>query len=193
MFENNPLLSRILAVGLLILALYGLMFEIAAPVIKAREAAYRDVERLRELAAEYEKRRPNIPALKQRLAGLRDTRASQDLYLTGKNATLVGARLQSRIKSLTEAAGGRLVSTQTFQRQEKDQVSQVAVRVQMTSSIGVIRQVFHSLEGGHPFLRIDNVTIRAPRTAYKRGRQQQADLLMVRYDVIGYLRNEAVR
>jgi len=193
MFENNPLLSRILAIGLLILALYGLAFELAVPVFQAREAARRDVERLHGLATEYERRRPDIPAMKRQLAALRDFRPSQNLYLAGKNATLAGARLQSRIKSLTEAAGGQLISTQTFQRKEKDQVLQIAVRVQMTSSIGVIRQVFHSLEAGRPFLTIDNVTIMAARTAREGIREQDADLLTVRYDAIGYQRDEAAQ
>ena len=195
MFSDNPILSRTLAVLLLVAVVAGFWIVLIAPVLDQRASYKSSIDRDKRLIAAFEGRQENIDALKRELSALRSDQSRQAAYFTATSATLAAAKLQSRIKALTQAAGAGLTSTQVVTSEEKKgELQRVTVRAHMIGSIEAIRSIFHTLETGQPYIFIDNVTITA-NTARRtvRGRatsQSSAGTLTVRYEAYGFLWRE---
>lgn len=192
MFSDNPILSRTLAVLLLGVVLASVWILLITPVIDQR-ASYKDeIARAQRLITAFEARQERIDVLKRQLTTLRNDRTSKSAYFTARNSTLAAAKLQSRIKTLTQAAGAGLTSSQVLTSDDsKGELQRVTVRAHMVGSIEAVRSVFHTLETGQPYVFLDNVTISAGnprRTSRRRTRQPSNDgRLTVRYEAYGFL------
>lgn len=191
MFVGSPFLSRAMAVSLLVLALAGIWMLLVAPVIDKRASYKADIERSQRLIAAFGARRENVKLLKAQLVSMRRNPAGRTAYFAARNSTLAAAKLQSRIKALTRAAGAALTSSQVITRDnDKGELKRVTVRAHMVGSIEAVRSVFHALEAGQPYVLIDNVTISANpvrRSNRRRGSQQNTmGLLTVRYEAYGF-------
>jgi hypothetical protein len=192
MFSGNPALSRAMALLLLVLVLAGAWMLAIAPVIDQRAAHKADIERSQKLIAAFEARREDVAALKRQLENMRRNPTSRAAYFAARNATLAAAKLQSRIKALTRAAGAALTSSQVISRNiDKGELERVTVRAHMVGSIEAVRSVFHALEAGQPHVLIDNVTISASpvRRNNRRRRGQRTEtvgVLTVRYEAYGF-------
>lgn len=187
-------MSRTLALALLALGAILLVFGVIDPLLAMKRDYGAAIERSQRLLDGYRTRQADVRSLTAELASLRSDQPSKRTYLVATNATLAGAQLQSHLKTVVEAAGGELVTTQIIERQNAGGSPQITVRAQMTGSIGALRQIFHRLESEHPLLFIDNVTIHAPDAPNAvadpmRGRMvgTGADRLSVGYDIYGYL------
>ena len=165
MFADNPILSRILAVLLLVIVLAGGWTFMIEPVIDQRARYKADIDSSIRLIQAFETRQDKIGALKSEIDAIRSDRRRKSAYFTARNATLAAAKLQSRIKSLTQAAGAGLTSSQVLTRTErKNELERVTVRAHMVGSIEAVRSVFHTLEVGQPYIFLDNVTISSSTT-----------------------------
>jgi len=192
MFSDNPVLSRSLAILLLAVAVASVWILLITPVIGQRAAYKADIGRARHLIGAFETRREKIGSLKREIEALRSDRTSKSAYFTARNPTLAAAKLQSRIKALTQAAGAGLTSSQVLTTDDKKSALQrVTVRADMVGPVDAIRSVFHTLEAGQPYVFLDNVTISAspPRRQNRRRTNEQDDtgLLTVRYEAYGFL------
>ena len=192
MFADNPVLSRTLAVLLLVVVVASVWILLIAPVIDQRATYKAEIEGSKRLIAAFERRRENIGALRHEISALRNDRTSQAAYFTARNATLAAAKLQSRIKALTEAAGATLSSSQVLTTDDdKSELQRVTVRVHMVGPVEAVRSIFHTLESGKPNIFLDNVTISAntARRMIRRrvNRQDTTGLLTVRYEAYGFL------
>jgi general secretion pathway protein M len=92
-------------------------------------------------------------------------------------------------------AGGELISTQVIPERKEEQFIRVAVKLRMTGSTQVLRDVLHSFESGtagNPILFVENLNIRPIRNMQPQfpGRKppKVADKLSVDFDVVGYMR-----
>jgi general secretion pathway protein M len=195
MFADNPLLSRTLAILLLALVIAGAWILLIAPVFE-KQATYRDeIDRSKQLIQAFEARQEKVGMLRQELDTLRNDRSRKAAYFTARNATLAAAKLQSRIKSLTQAAGARLTSSQVLSGDtKKGELQRVTVRAHMVGSVEAVRSVFHTLETAQPYVFIDNVTISSSTTKRsarnRKGNQGRNGQLTVRYEAYGFLWRE---
>jgi general secretion pathway protein M len=192
MFSDNPVLSRALAILLLAVVATSVWILLIAPVINQRASYKADIDRAQRLIAAFDDRQENIGALKREIAALRSDRSSKTAYFTARNSTLAAAKLQSRIKALTQAAGAGLTSSQVLTTNDtKSDLQRVIVRAHMVGTIDAVRSVFHTLESGQPHIFLDNVTISAkPSRRNSRRRTKVPDatgLLTVRYEAYGFL------
>ena len=192
MFTDNPFLSRTLAILLLAVVVASVWILLMTPVMDQRAAYRADIDRARQLIAAFEARRETIGALKREIAALRNDRTSKSAYFTARNPTLAAAKLQSRIKALTQAAGAGLTSSQVLTTDDKkSDLQRVTVRAHMAGSIEAVRSVFHTLEAGRPYIFLDNVTIStSPSRRKNRRRAKDTDAsgrLTVRYEAYGFL------
>ena len=192
MFSDNPVLSRTLAILLLAIIVASVWLLLITPVIDQRASYKADIDGARRLIGEFEARREKIGALKREITALRNDKSSKTAYFTARNSTLAAAKLQSRIKTLTQAAGAGLTSTQVLTTDdEKSDLLQVTVRAHMIGSIEAVRSVFHTLEGGHPYIFLDNVTISVSPARRKNRRRKStpkpSGRLTVRYEAYGFL------
>jgi len=107
-------------------------------------------------------------------------------------AALASADLQTLIKEAVNRAGGELISTQVIPERKEEQFTRVAVKLRMTGSTQMLRDVLHSFESGHPILFVENLNIRPIRNMQPQfpGRKapKVADKLSVDFDVVGYMR-----
>ncbi len=195
MFSANPILSRTLAILLLVVVVTIAWSFLIAPVFDQRASYKADIDRSQGLIAAFEARQEKIGALTRQLTALRSDSTSKTAYFTARNATLAAAKLQSRIKSLTQAARARLTSSQVLTRDDgKSELQRITIRAHMVGSIEAVRSVFHSLEAGQPHIFIDNVTISARqsrrKTRHKTIDQGAASALTVRYEAYGFLRRK---
>ena len=192
MFSDNPILSRTLAILLLAVVVSSVWILLITPVMDQRASYKADIDRAQRLIAEFELRREKIGALKREFAALRSDRTRKTAYFTARNWTLAAAKLQSRIKALTQAAGAGLTSSQVLTTEDNDsELQRVTVRAHMVGSIDAVRSVFHTLESGQPYVFLDKVTIsaRPSRRRNRRGTnvQDATGLLTVRYEAYGFL------
>jgi general secretion pathway protein M len=184
--------SRIAALGLLIVVVLIAFLGILGPLI-AIGNGYRD--RLEELEFKLQKMR-NIAAEKDfwlnRLEEIKKQGKTEGRLIARDTAALASADLQTLIKESVTRAGGELISTQVIPERKEEQFTRVAVKLRMTGSTPVLRDVLHSFESGHPILFVENLNIRPIRISQPTlpGRKpgKVTDKLSVDFDVVGYIR-----
>lgn len=190
--ENRLNNSRIYALGLLIGLVLIIILGILGPLY-AIGNGYR--EQIDELQFKLQKMR-KIAGEKDywlnRLVEIKKQGKTEGRLIARDTAALASADLQTLIKEAVNKAGGELISTQVIPEHKEDQFTRVAVKLRMTGSTQVLRDVLHAFESGHPILFVDNLNIRPIRISQPvlPGRKpgKVADKLSVDFDVIGYIR-----
>jgi hypothetical protein len=185
------LASRAIALILLIGAIAVPYVFIVQPLIE-KHREYRDtIAQFQDQLLRYRRIAADRPRLQTRYEQLQRDPISQGAYLSGESEALVAANLQNRIKTVIEANGGRLASTQILQSGDEDGFRVVTIRVRMSADIDAASKTFYALEAGQPFLFVDGVDI-SSRQARRRRRNQKTVPenvdLSINYDVYGYMR-----
>lgn len=184
--------SRIFALALLIVVVLIVFLGILGPLYVIGNG-YRDrleesefkLQKLRKIAAEKD-------YWLNRLEEIKKQGKAEGRLIARDTAALASADLQTLIKEAVNRAGGELISTQVIPEHKEEQFTRVAVKLRMTGSTTVLRDVLHSFESGHPILFVENLNIRPIRIAQPAlpGRKpgKVMDKLSVDFDVIGYIR-----
>jgi general secretion pathway protein M len=181
-----------LALALLFAAVLLLSLGVVVPLLAISHDAAERVEeqefklqRLRKIAAEKD-------YWLKRMEEIRQQGQAEGRLIAKDTASLASADLQSRIKSAVMTAGGELNSTQVIPERKEEQFIRVAVKLRMTGSTQVLRDVLHSFESSQPLLFVENLNIRPIRSPQPQlpGRKapKMPDKLSVDFDVIGYIR-----
>lgn len=187
--------SKILAMLCLGLALGGVYVVAVAPILGLYRESELAVAQLSERLARYRHIAQTAPRVRATLEELTALRSASDYYLKSDRASLASAELQQAVKSVINASGAKLVSSQTARSEGPGGLlPRVAIKVHMRGDVDSLREVLHELESGPPVLVLDEVFITAsPARRYARSRSRQgAETLDVRFKVIGYLRGEGV-
>ncbi|HUL11135.1 MAG TPA: type II secretion system protein GspM [Methylococcaceae bacterium] len=143
------------------------------------------LQRFRKVAAEKDHWLARLEEIKQR-------GKDKEEFVSGNTAALASADLQTMIKKTVTDAGGELISTQVIPERKEQQFTRIAVKVRMTGSTVVLRDVLYALETGNPILFIENLNLRPIRIGQMRRPGAKAasvpDNLSVDFDVVGYMR-----
>jgi general secretion pathway protein M len=186
----SPTGQRILAL-LLLVGVIAVPYALIVEPLAAKHRDYRDtIAQDQDLLRRYRQIAADRPLLQARREQLRRDPISQGAYLSGGSEALVAANLQNRIKTVIEASGGRLASTQILQSSDEDGFRVVTIRVRMTADIDAASKTFYALEAGEPYLFVDSVDIssrQARRRRNQRTTNEKVDL-NINYDVSGYMR-----
>lgn len=155
----DPVKSRRLAVGLLVLAIGLVIAVIALPTWllhqrydQALEDRYSRLERYQRIAA-------SRPEVARQLEAMRSHDPRRFFVRSGAPA-LAAAEVQEVVRSVIESAGGRLITMQTLTAREEGRYREIAVSVQVTANVFALRQVLHALETHTPYLFIENLMVR---------------------------------
>jgi general secretion pathway protein M len=73
-------------------------------------------------------------------------------FLLGPNEGVIGADLQTRLKSLAETAGARLRSVQALPPKTRDDVRYLGARLEIQGPLRAVHQTVHAVETGKPYL-----------------------------------------
>ncbi len=143
------------------------------------------LQKLRKIAAEKE-------YWMNRLEEIKRQETSEGRLIAKETPALASADLQTRIKDVVNHAGGELISTQVIPERKEEQFTRVAVKLRMTGSTQVLRDVLHAFESSSPLLFVENLNIRPIRisqpTLPGRKPPKVEDKLSVDFDVVGYMR-----
>ncbi len=202
----NPYQHCALAVGLLALLLFVVYLAVAQPLM-ARYRLYQErIEQAQDQLTRYQRILATKASLQAQLEQARTQQASQATYLRAQSPALAATELQKKVKSVVNASGGKLVSTQILQMQDGERYPKVAIKVQITGTTEVLKKVLHSLEAATPLLFLEDMQIRArevrerrrPRDrSRRRGRNRNRAKktpritrteLTVRFELSGYMR-----
>lgn len=128
----------------------------------------------------------------ERLEEIKQQSADKEQFISRDTAALASADLQTLIKKTVTDAGGELISTQVIPERKDQQFTRIAVKVRMTGSTVVLREVLYAFETGNPILFIENLNLRPIRIGQARmlgGKPAKIpDRLSVDFDVVGYMR-----
>lgn len=190
--KNSINKSRLMALALLAGMVALVFFAAVMPLLKSA-ADYREtiqdlefkLQRFRKIAAEKDYWLAHLEEIKHE--------GEQEEHFIARNtAALASADLQSKIKEVITVAGGELISTQVIPEHKEDQFTRIAIKVRMTGSTDMLRQVLYAFESQNPILFVENLNLRPIRIAQPQGpnskQQRIADRLSVDFDVVGYMR-----
>jgi general secretion pathway protein M len=180
--------SRAVALGLLALLFAALYAVLVRPLWETYAAQTETIAEQQQLLDRYRRFAAARADLADRLEQLRNDRSAQEGYLEGENETLVAAQLQNRIRSVVQASGAKLSSTQVLQGVDEQGFRRIAVRVSMTCTITDLQKIFHELEGGRPYLFLDNVDVSGEQARRRIGDPTVREELNVSFDVFGFIR-----
>lgn len=186
----SPLVSRSLAVAILVAALAALWVLLVAPVTEKFEGYGRSISHSRELLVRHLQIAAQRARLETELEELRRAQSSTGRFLEGGGIELVAAEAQNKVKNLIDANGATLKSTQILPAQEKDNFRKLTIRVTLSADTEALQKIFHALETANPYLFLDNIDIRARRRRARRGRSVSQGELQIRFDLYGYMRIE---
>ncbi|MEE8560048.1 MAG: type II secretion system protein GspM [Alphaproteobacteria bacterium] len=186
----SPLVSRSLAVAILVAALAALWVLLVAPVTEKFEGYGRSISHSRELLVRHLQIAAQRARLETELEELRRAQSSTGRFLEGGGIELVAAEAQNKVKNLIDANGATLKSTQILPAQEKDNFRKLTIRVTLSADTEALQKIFHALETANPYLFLDNIDIRSRRRRARRGRSVSQGELQIRFDLYGYMRIE---
>jgi General secretion pathway protein M. len=188
MIQLSPPMSRLAAVGLLLVVIAAVYSLVIAPLWGTYTDNRDRIAEQQDLLQRYQRLAANATNLSHRLAVLRKQPVSGEGYLQGDNETLVAAQLQSRIRNVVQTSGGKLTSTQVLAGVDEAGFRRIGVRVTMTADITDLQEVLHSLEGARPYLFLDNVDISGEQS---RGREGRGNALTVSFEAYGFMRTDS--
>jgi hypothetical protein len=183
----SPPVQRGLAVAILIVLIAALYFGVVQPLADNYVADRQTIAQLNDALAKYRRAAAELPARQAQLAALTQDQTGAAGFLQGTNDTLMAAQIQNRIKSLSDAAKVDLRTSEVLPSAEEGKLKRIAVREQLTGSIGGILAVFHGLEAtGSPSLFLDNLSLRTRPVAARANAPAADEVIDVQFDVYGY-------
>ena len=122
----SPGISRLAALGLLLIALMAFWTLIAEPIAAGLESRDSAILETRDRLARTQMAAARLPGLEAQRAELAAALESGDGFLRGGSEDVVAADLQERIKEVIGRAGGTLKSTQALSVETEAGLSRAA-------------------------------------------------------------------
>jgi general secretion pathway protein M len=180
-----PLVSRLLALGLLVLVIAVAWMVFVGPLQAAFDAQESRIERATELLERYERALENEPNLRAEIEGLRQSDGTPDPFLKGQSTQIIAANLQNRIQTLVAGEPGDIRSIQVLPESEEDGFEKIGLRVTLTAGIPTMQKIFYDIESSVPALFIDNLDVRT-NIRRRRRNEESTNRVQIRFDVFGY-------
>jgi general secretion pathway protein M len=160
LWRGRPWLRRAAFVA----ANFGLALTVVALVVMPvqgvfaeRRAQIADQRTLLARFAAIAAQQPRIQAAAQEA----DAQVEQGEFLVGTNEGVVVADLQTRLKTMAEAAGTRLRSVQSLPPKTREEVRYVGARLDVYGPLAAIQRTLYAVESAQPYLFVDAAAVRA--------------------------------
>jgi general secretion pathway protein M len=190
-----PSLGHRVAALLLLLLAVGALYLLVDRVLVAKYRFYQaHLEQQQGRVAQLERMAASREPIQRAIAGIQQDPAAATQYLPQSAPSLAAAELQQRVKSVVEAVGGTLRSTQALPPTEEGGAVKVTVSAAMTGDTESLRKILYELESQTPLLFVDNLDVSARENRPRLPSGQLASYtrvqLSVQFEVSGYLRKE---
>lgn len=90
-----------------------------------------------------------------------DAQVEHGEFLVGTNEGVIVADLQTRLKTMAEAAGARLRSVQSLPPKTREEVRYVGARLDVYGPLAAIQRTLYAVESAQPYLFVDAAAVRA--------------------------------
>ena len=181
----SPLLSRLVALSLLILVIVLAWTILIGPIQADFAAQETRIVRSTQLLERYEKALDDEPKLRTEIEQLRKSDGSPDPFLSGDNTQIIAAKLQNQIQTLVAGEPGDIRSIQVLPETEEDGFERIGLRVTLTAGIPTMQKIFYDIESSIPALFIDNLDVRT-NIRRRRRNTESTNRVQIRFDVFGY-------
>jgi hypothetical protein len=159
---------------------------VGLPIAMLFAAQASDIRDSETQIATYQAEVGQRPQLEARLQALRQSAQSVPGLLTGSNAALAQAQLQSDMKELIEHNGGTLLSAQLLPPTSSNGFDVVSISYDMTVPLGRFRAILYSVETHTPFYFVNDADFIMPPN-WRPGNPQNPDPAMeVRFTIHAY-------
>jgi len=186
---HGTALSRIIAVGLLVLVLAMIYLLLVVPVHNHYLSNEQEIEHYSSQIANYKAIANSRTKIEQLLKTIRPQDNALGYYLKGSTQALASAELQAYVRSIIESSKGNLVSTQPIVKGEREPERTVRVSVRMTGTIDSLQQVLYRIATGVPVLLTDEVMIRRGKSSQSRtDKQEDEGTLDVQFTITGFVK-----
>ena len=182
---GSPRQRRITAVLLLLIALAMFSAAIAYPVYKLHEHYDSAIEtlqfrfdKLRAVAAQ----RAEIQKVLTAVKGENPAR----FFLKNSAANLAGSELQDLVRAAVEKGGARLTSVQVAAPKDDGRYRQIILNVQIIANIMTLQKTLYALEGGQPYVFVDNLRINSTQFRGARPNPGLEPEVTIQLDVSAY-------
>lgn len=185
MKQLSPIQKKAAALAILVFVVSAIFAAIALPVMLLNQ--HYDVT-LEDATSRLERY--------SRIVGMRDSLQKQALevkalesqqhFLKSASPALAAAELQEKAQSVFEANGAKVNSIQVLPHKDEGLYRQVTVQVQLLAPLTAVKEMLFGMESAHPYLFLDNFSIRAPNTQVNRVEPANEPDLVVQFDLTGY-------
>jgi hypothetical protein len=180
---------RILAVLVLLLSLAVLVRVVVVPIWSGFLSNRDAIAQSEDNIARYSRLSTQVGALQSAVGELEQTDSLDRYVLVQESEPLAAAALQARMKSVVTSSGGTLTSTQVLPTETEQGFKRVIVNVRMAVSTDALQRVLYELEINLPYLLTDDIVILSRGARKRRRTTQGVDLLDVRFNLYGYMRD----
>lgn len=185
----TPVQRRVLALILLLAAIVVVARVLIVPMWNIYSDNRDAIVQMEDSIARYARISAQVGSLRQAMEDLAEADELTRYVLAQESESIAAAALQERVKSIVTTSGGALTSTQVLPAVAEKGFKRVIVNVRMAVSIDALQRVLYELENGLPYLLASDMIILS-RNVRKRGRTgQSVDLLDVRFNLSGYMRD----
>lgn len=190
MAKLNKRHRRWLALALLGAVVLLFVFSVIVPIAGVSRENRESIEELEFRLQRYLKIIRSKEELLDRAEEVRAQIAEEGYFSMRETAALASADMQKMIKEIVAKAGGQLTSTQVVPVQEGEEFPRIAIKVRISGSIDVLREVLYEVESARPLLIVENLNIQPIRGVRNRLTRQlePSDQLNVTLDMAGFMR-----
>lgn len=189
MKNSNSATSKILALSLLLIAIFLFVIMVIAPLFAKYKSTNDEIASIQYRIAQYKKISDKSKGLSSKLEQIHSFNEDQQYYFSADKPALVSAQLQGVLKEVLIRQGAKIISTQPVTGANIDD-RQVKIAVHCRADIVSLRKLLYEIETYVPVLIIDKINIgRGFRTTFRNqlSKNNTNEILDVRFDVSGFM------
>ena len=181
----NPIQKKAAALAILAFVVAVVLGAIALPVIMLNQHYDVALDDATSRLERYSRIVGTRDALQKQVVEVKALEAGRH-FLKSASPALAAAELQEKAQSVFDANGAKVNSIQVLPHKDDGQYRQVTVQVQLIAPLTAARGMLYALESAHPYLFIDNFSIRAPYLQVNRVESANEPELVVQFDLTGF-------
>jgi hypothetical protein len=154
--------QRLLALGVLLLAVVFAWLLVIQPITQAFSAQDEEIAQSHQTLAAYERRIALQSLIEKRLAEMKQNDASSAGAIPGTSAELAAANIQNLVKTIVEGQSGQIRSVQNLAPVTAAGFQRVEIQYDLSLPLTRLKDAAYRLETNAPYLFLDGIDIRAP-------------------------------
>ena len=185
MTQLGPLQKKLAALAILVLLLAIAVAAVAIPVWLLNRHYDDALEDATGRAVRYSNIVGTRDALQKQAVQVKALEANRH-FLKSASPALAAAELQAQAQAIFDAKAAKVNSIQVLPHKDDGLYRQVTVQVQLLAPLTAVKGMLYGLESAHPYLFLDNFSIRAPNMQVNRAEPPNEPDLIVQFDLTGY-------